>query len=119
MLENIYKKEPASLEAAHGGEGTLIFREILTDEFKTALNFLHYTILPPKTSIGFHLHSDTEEVYIVLEGKGTIMVNDMEKAVGKGDVILANPGDSHGLINDSESNLEILVFECSKHQTGR
>lgn len=112
-IENIYKKDYRILESAHGGEGKLISKEILSEEFKTNLNFLHYTVLPPKTSIGLHLHIDTEEVYIVLEGKGNMQINDMFRDVEKGDVILVNQGDKHGLTNNSDGDIAILVFECA------
>jgi quercetin dioxygenase-like cupin family protein len=39
------------------------------------------------------------------------MLNGMEKRVVQNDVILARNGDWHGLENDTDENLVILVFE--------
>ena len=102
---------PAKHIRAHDGQGEVLFREVLSEEFRSGIDFLHHTILPPGSGIGVHRHSGTEEVYIVLRGTGEITVNGEKWSVRPGDVVLAHNGDSHGLMNDSRDDLVILVFE--------
>jgi len=83
----------------------------LDREFSSGIDFLDYTVMPPRTTIGYHQHIGTEEVYVVLSGSGKITLNGMEKRVFPNDVIVAFDGDWHGLENDTEEDLTILVFE--------
>ncbi len=112
MIKKNLFKEPFTLEEhCHGGVGTIQFRRILETELQSKISFLDYTILAPGTSIGFHPHPDSEEVYIIVEGTGTMTVDSETAFVSRGDVILNRRGGSHGLINDGSEDLKILVFE--------
>ncbi len=110
MITNLHKKTAERI-VAHDGEGEIMFRRVLEREFSSGINFLDYTVMPPKTTIGYHQHIGTEEVYVVLAGSGKITLNGKEQRVFPGDVIVAFDGDWHGLENDTEENLTILVFE--------
>ena len=110
MITNLYEKSAEHI-VAHEGKGEIIFRRVLDREFASGIEFLDYTVMPPKTTIGYHQHVGSEEVYVILSGSGKIMLNGMEKRVVQNDVILARNGDWHGLENDTDENLVILVFE--------
>ena len=69
-----------------------------------------HCILPPGTSIGYHQHTATEEVYYVISGTGRSTVNDYTCDVGPGDAIPCTLNDSHGIYNDSDEDLEIFVL---------
>jgi mannose-6-phosphate isomerase-like protein (cupin superfamily) len=66
------------------------------------------------SSIGVHRHGENEEIYVVLSGKGVMIVNDERQAVRPGDVILNKPGWEHGLENTSPTSLNIFVFEVDQ-----
>lgn len=110
MITNLYEKS-AEHVVAHEGKGEIIFRRVLDREFASGIEFLDYTVMPPKTTIGYHQHVGSEEVYVILSGSGKMMLNGTEKRVSVNDVILARNGDWHGLENDTDENLVILVFE--------
>jgi mannose-6-phosphate isomerase-like protein (cupin superfamily) len=64
--------------------------------------------LTPGSAIGYHLHADNEELYVILSGKGTFLDEDrQERQVGPGDMTLTLKGQSHGLRN---TGTEPLVF---------
>lgn len=111
MIITSLTEKKAEKVSAHDGEGKISFRRVEDEGYKSAINFLDYTIMPPHTSIGYHQHIGNEETYIVLSGTGMIKINDIERRVNEKDVIIANDGDWHGLVNDSNENLELLVFE--------
>lgn len=76
------------------------------------MEFFHYTVLPPGTSIGLHTHKNDEEFYVVLEGEGEMEVNGVKEMVTAGSVIMNEPFGSHALRNVSETEaLRLLVFE--------
>jgi mannose-6-phosphate isomerase-like protein (cupin superfamily) len=99
----------------HEGIGTLKSFSLFEDnKYDTKLRFIHYTVLPPTASIGYHKHGDDEEVYIILEGNGLMKVDNEEKIVSSGDAIINKPYSSHGLTNNSNHDLKIIVFEVGK-----
>jgi quercetin dioxygenase-like cupin family protein len=111
IKKNIYTIPPAAIDGEHNGKGLIYFRSVLESEFQSKIAFLHYTILPPGSIIGYHQHLDSEEVYLILKGQGIMEVDSQKEEVFPGDVILTQKGSSHGLANHSNDALEILVFE--------
>jgi quercetin dioxygenase-like cupin family protein len=111
-VRNFLKAELENLENCHRGVGTLRHTSLFKgSEFNTNIRFMNYTILPPGTTIGIHKHKDDEELYIILEGNGTMTVDGETRAVSAGDVIVNKPFGTHGLSNNSNEDLKILVME--------
>jgi mannose-6-phosphate isomerase-like protein (cupin superfamily) len=97
---------------AHGGEGTIDFARVFTAaDFASAIQFVDYATLPPGSSIGRHTHGRNEELYLVLEGAGTMHLDGTDFQVGPGSVILNRAGGTHGLRNDSDAPIRIFVVE--------
>lgn len=112
IISNLLNKEVVS-EPAHDGNGCILFRRVLESEFTSKLNFLDYSIIPPHASIGYHQHVGTEEVYIIMSGSGIMTMNGNRIRVKEFDVTVASDGDWHGLENDTDSDLKIIVFEAN------
>jgi len=103
------------VEQSHRGKGRVKNVKLFSKEdFETPLKFLYYTEIEPGCSIGVHKHGEDEEIYVILEGGGLMTVNGETRAVQAGDVILNKPHWSHGLENNSDVVLKILVFEADK-----
>lgn len=103
-----------TLVVAHEGEGQIHFvRPFSDNDFQTDLSFVDYVEMPPGTSIGVHRHGDNEEVYFIIEGTGSMTTNDEVYPVKTGDLILNRPGWRHGLRNDSDALLRVLVWEVA------
>jgi len=66
------------------------------------------TTLEPGSTIGEHEHPNTEDLYLILEGRGIGVLNGERFPVGPGDLFLVKAGGSHGLINDSDGPLTFL-----------
>jgi oxalate decarboxylase/phosphoglucose isomerase-like protein (cupin superfamily) len=82
MIIRNYHDAEAKLEPSHGGGG-LIKNVRLFDagDFNTNLRFIIYSELKPGTSIGEHMHGKDEEVYVILEGRGRVIVNGQSREV--------------------------------------
>jgi len=111
LIKNIFTSNKER-KKAHGGDGLIeVSRPFCHSDFKGPWHFVDYAVLPPGTSIGLHTHGNNEELYFILEGEGVMTVNDEQRTVVKGDLILNPPGATHGLENPSNKNLRVLVIE--------
>ena len=67
-----------------------------------------YCLLPDQAQ-KVHAHEGSDKIYYVLEGTGTFTVGEEEKDLGEGQAVIARSGEPHGVRNDSDGNLVLLV----------
>ena len=65
--------------------------------------------LRPGQSQRVHLHEDSDKVYVVLEGEALFEVADDQELLPEGSAVIARAGQSHGVRNDADSDLVLLV----------
>lgn len=96
----------------HGGDNEIHqWRMFLDEDLVSNLSIVCVDVLPPGSSIGIHPHEAEEEIYVILEGRGLMTVDDEEREVVAGDLILTQPGSSHGLRNHTDQDLRMLAVE--------
>ena len=117
MIKNFLKTEKQQQESSHGGSGPVELFEIWEKaNFQSNIDFIDRVVVPPGSNIGFHKHGNNEEMYVVLEGAGLMKIENEEIDVGKGDMILNPAGGSHGLTNNSNKNIDLLVIQVSTNE---
>ena len=98
-------------QKAAGGEGEIRGRYPFSADKRperTAFKMIGELALSVGASVGFHIHHEDEEIYIINQGRGRYTRNDGQTAeVGPGDVTLTRKGEGHGLENIGQ---EPLVF---------
>lgn len=72
--------------------------------------YLHFDIkslFPGKFSYPYHFHRNAEELFIILEGEGTLRSPEGYQTISKGDIIFFEEGSAgtHQLYNHSNRNL--------------
>jgi uncharacterized cupin superfamily protein len=76
------------------------------------------TVLDPgMRSCPFHNHHVNEEMFIILEGEGTLRFGSQEFPVGKHDVIAAPPGGrdvAHQIINTGSTQMRFLAISTKE-----
>lgn len=104
--------QPTLLEKCHDGEGRLWCTEMLKEYGRAENGFflIHDNVIEPGASIGEHSHSDTEEIYVILSGFGTMCIDGVDTLVGPGDVCLTRGGHSHSLVNGPSGPMHFLVI---------
>ncbi len=114
MIKNFLTTDKQSQESSHGGTGSVDLYEIWgNSDFKSGIDFIDRVVVQPGSTIGFHKHGENEEMYIVLKGRGLMKIEDDEIAIKKGDMILNPAGGRHGLVNNSDEDIDILVLQVS------
>ena len=111
IVRNVFE---ANLEqvTAHKGNGKIRFcRPFDSSDFESPWHFVDFALIPPGTSVGLHRHGDNEEMYFILEGHAIMTVNDQEREVKPGDLILNRAGWTHGIRNEGAVDVKMLVVE--------
>ena len=66
--------------------------------------------LQPGQQQRIHQHAESDKIYYVIEGQGLFHIAGEERECGVGETVIARPTQDHGVRNESESNLVLLVF---------
>ncbi len=74
------------------------------------------TLAPGKRGCPYHLHHAQEEMFVVLQGAGTLRVAGEMLPLRTGDVVFipAGPGYPHQIINTSEAPLKYLAISTQE-----
>ncbi|MBJ7609388.1 MAG: cupin domain-containing protein [Candidatus Dormibacteraeota bacterium] len=64
-----------------------------------------WVVVPPDGGQRPHVHDASEQVYIIVRGRGMMTVGDEQAAVEVGDLVLVPPQTSHSIANASEDTL--------------
>ena len=67
-----------------------------------------YCVAPGQTQKA-HTHGDQDKIYVVLEGRARITVGGSEDTLGAGEAVIAPAGVEHGLVNDGQAPVLVLV----------
>lgn len=98
-------------EKPRNGKG-ISFSQKFIDEnyFKNKINGFYKNSLQVNSEIGIHKHTDNQEVYFIINGNGQYYENNSWIDVEKGDLLLCNIGETHGLKNTCNTELEFIAF---------
>lgn len=78
--------------------------------FETDRFFCDVYCLEPGQSQPLHSHPTSDKLYCVLEGAGRFHVGGEERVLAPGELVVAPPTIEHGVFNDSQQRLVVLVF---------
>jgi len=67
--------------------------------------------LKPGESMAGHYHNETEETFYLKAGSATFVSGGEEMAVGAGEVLRFEPGEDHGIRNDSDAVVDIVFIK--------
>lgn len=100
-------------EKAQGGTGAIHGLHSFKAEDRpegTCFKMVGNMTLPKGASIGFHIHHDDEEIYIITSGQGLYTDKNQQTApVGPGDMTLTRQGEGHGLANTGDEPLTFIA----------
>lgn len=118
-LINIARDLMAPEPGCHGGIGTVhsfrAFERIAGDQ---RVDFIDFVRIPPGASIGRHFHGDNHETYVIVSGAGEMWFRGETLTVGPWDVLVNPPYHEHGLVNASNDEIVLVVFETSHSEHG-
>ena len=108
----VRKTKVAVVEHPRGGEGSVEFHHIVSEEQLNGHGSMYaMAVLRPHSSVGWHQHVGNTEPYFILKGKGVFVDNDGTRTeVGPGDVCVIEVGQSHSLENPNDEELVFMAL---------
>ena len=86
--------------------------------FETERMFADIYCLEPGQEQRLHAHSGADKIYFVIEGTGRFHIGDDERDLGPDQIVLAPANVDHGVRNESQDRLVLLVFMAPNPNTG-
>ncbi|MFJ4099057.1 cupin domain-containing protein [Amycolatopsis japonica] len=104
--------QASEVHGVHGADGASEWKAFARrHDLFGSWEAVEWAALPPGGISGEHVHTRTEELYFIISGTGTMLLDGQEHPVRGGDLILNGIGTRHGLINSGEDRLTWLVVE--------
>lgn len=112
MIKNFLDTDCQIQMKSHAGKGPVKLYEIWgKTDFQSKCDFIDRVVIPPGSEVGYHRHENNEEIYIILAGTGKMVIDGQPHIIKKGDMILNSAFGEHGLVNNSNEDIDILVMQ--------
>jgi quercetin dioxygenase-like cupin family protein len=82
--------------------------------FDSAKYFCDLYCLKPGQDQRIHTHDESDKIYLVMRGVGLFHIGGEERELDSGQAVIARPGEAHGVRNNGQQDLVLLVFMTPK-----
>jgi mannose-6-phosphate isomerase-like protein (cupin superfamily) len=113
-------RNPSTVFGVHGGAGVLLWKRLATgSHLHGDWDGFEWVLLGPGDSAGKHTHTHTEEIYYILRGTGLVTVDDVQRRVSQGDVVVTPLNSRQSVTNDRSEDLAFIVVEVFPPEISR
>lgn len=88
------------------------FRQVLETGKHTQVVIMS---IPPGGEIGEEVHKDNDQVLLLIDGEGKVILNGEEATYKAGDIVLVNAGTRHNFVNTGSVDLKIVTTYSPPH----
>lgn len=89
--------------------------DLVMDRSNARFSEVFFVIIEPEKGPPLHRHNDTEQIFYLLEGSGTLIIGkepSKKLRVSPGDVVRIPVGEWHTIIADEGENIKYLAIDC-------
>jgi len=88
--------------------------DIVIDRAESTCSEVFVVVTRPESAPPLHKHDDTEQVFYILEGKGTLSIGAERRQfpVAPGDVVRIPVGTLHSIRSEADIDLRYLCIDC-------
>jgi quercetin dioxygenase-like cupin family protein len=83
------------------------------EDLKSKGNIVQIVKNEAHTEIKPHYHKFMTEIYHILKGNAIVFCGDFREKAKTGDTLLCEPGEIHGLVNDTNEDFLFAVFKIN------
>jgi mannose-6-phosphate isomerase-like protein (cupin superfamily) len=76
-------------------------------------------LMPPDTAEQLHYHERSSQVFFILKGRATFMIDGMESVLKPEQGIEIKPGQKHYIANKERSDLEFILYSTPSTKSDR
>lgn len=99
----LIQKVADSPRNARGGQVSYLL--LAKGEFGSSRLAITWVEGGPGSEQQVHTHADSEQVYVIVQGRGVMRVGDERQPVEKGDLVFIPPGSGHAIHNNGDQPL--------------
>ena len=104
------RKGLKTIEGFDGGMGSVLYSSRLAPTvFSTNWNYADQIVIPAGSSIGPTKIADIEELYYVMNGRGTVTIGDASRELKAGEAISIAPQETRAFTAASAEELELFI----------
>ncbi len=104
---HINQRDAPVLENACGKRGRII--QLVNQETGSKSVDFHINILRPNTGLGpYHYHSNSDNLYFILEGQAQVLCEGREVVAGPGEAVWIPRGEKHDVVNVGPGELRLI-----------
>jgi len=96
-------------EGSHHGKGPYFVRTLLDKVPGSNFKYVRDMTFPVGSTIGEHPHEGDEEIYFIIAGTPTMVVDGEARVLPPGSVVLNRSGSVHGLRNEGKEDVRMVV----------
>lgn len=97
----------------HQGTGTLHMQTLLGRGTVFGLNFMHHGPLMPKSSIGHHFHTNSDEMFLILDGDCEFTINGQTAVIEGPAGVPLKSGSAHAVYNPTDKPVDWVNFQVA------
>jgi mannose-6-phosphate isomerase-like protein (cupin superfamily) len=122
LTERIGHTDPERAFASqnvHQGTGTLHIQTLLGRGTVFGLNFMHHGPLMPKSSIGHHFHTNSDEMFLILDGDCEFTINGQTALLEGPAGVPLKSGSAHAVYNPNDEPVDWVNFQVAVTEPGQ
>lgn len=89
------------------------------DLVKGRVQMINWAILQPGKTFVSHYHQDMQEIFILLSGTATMIIDGEEAIMKRGDVAIVPIKATHSMRNETDTDVEYIVMGVATGQDGK
>lgn len=111
MIKRSSEMESDFKEKEQGGKGSVEIMHIFKpEELKGNAKLCAVIRIEPGCSIGYHQHTDEEEIFFIMRGEAEIIDDGEKTSLTRGDSHLLRSGSYHSIENTGKELLEVMAL---------
>lgn len=107
------KDKAFASQNVHQGTGTLHMQTLLGRGTVFGLNFMHHGPLMPKSSIGHHFHTNSDEMFLILDGDCEFTINGQTAIIEGPAGVPLKSGSAHAVYNPTDNPVDWVNFQVA------